>query len=193
MRHSEEEKQRSHERIVEAAARRIREAGTDGPGVAEIMADAGMTHGGFYKHFGSRDELIAEAAVRACADGSARLAATVDQAADPLAALITAYLAVEHRDDPSSGCAVAALGGDAARLGNAARPAYTEQIRRYIDRLESLLDEEGVGDAGDRRERAIATISTLVGALIISRAVDDPELADEVLRGSRDVLLAAAG
>jgi TetR/AcrR family transcriptional repressor of nem operon len=196
MRHSEEDKRRSHERIVEAAGRRIREAGTDGPGVAEIMADAGMTHGGFYKHFGSRDELIAEAAERACADGSARLAAAVDQAADPFAALITAYLAAEHRDGPATGCAVAALGGDVARPGNAARPAYTEQIRRYVDRLESLLEEEGVGDqgdAGDRRERAIATISTLVGALIISRAVDDPELADEVLRASRDVLLAAAG
>lgn len=77
MRQSQEEKSRSHERIVEAAARRIREAGTDGPGVAEIMAAAGMTHGGFYKHFGSRDELVAEAAERACADGSARVAKAI--------------------------------------------------------------------------------------------------------------------
>jgi TetR/AcrR family transcriptional repressor of nem operon len=192
MRHSEEDKRRSHERIVEAAARRIRESGTDGPGVAEIMADAGMTHGGFYKHFGSRDELIAEAAERACADGSARLADAMDQAADPIAALITAYLATDHRDDPATGCAVAALGGDVARPGNAARVAYTAQVRSYIARLQSLLDQEGVGDPDDRRERAIATMSTLVGTLIISRAVDDPELADEVLRASRDVLLAAA-
>jgi TetR/AcrR family transcriptional repressor of nem operon len=190
MRHSEEDKQRSHERIVQAAARRIRQAGTDAPGVAEIMADAGMTHGGFYKHFGSRDELIAEAAERACADGSARLADAVDQAADPLAALITSYLATEHRDDPGAGCAVAALGGDAARPGNAARAAYTAQIRRYIDRLQGVLAD--AGDEADRRERAIATMSTLVGALVISRAVDDPELADEILGSSREMLLAAA-
>jgi TetR/AcrR family transcriptional repressor of nem operon len=191
MRHSQEDKLRSHERIVEVAARRIREAGTDGPGVAEIMAAAGMTHGGFYKHFDSRDELIAEAAAQACADGSVRLAETTDQAADPLAALIGTYLSAEHRDDPGTGCAVAALGGDAARPGNAARGAYTEQIRRYIDRLDGLLAAPGSAD--DSREQAIATMSTLVGALIISRAVDDPVLADEVLAGTRDVLLSAAG
>ncbi|HEY3773731.1 MAG TPA: TetR/AcrR family transcriptional regulator [Solirubrobacteraceae bacterium] len=191
MRHSEDEKRRSHERIVEAAARRIREAGTDGPGVAEIMSAAGMTHGGFYKHFGSRDELIAEAAEVACADGSGRLNDAIADAANPLSALITTYLSADHRDDPGTGCAVAALGSDAARPGNAARPAYTEQIRRYIDRLQSLLAEDGA--TGEARERAIATVSTLVGALTISRAVEDPELADEVLAGARDVLLAAAG
>jgi TetR/AcrR family transcriptional repressor of nem operon len=198
MRHSDEDKRRSHERIVEAAARRIREAGTDGPGVAEIMSDAGMTHGGFYKHFASRDELIAEAAARACADGSARVAQTTARAADPLAALVTTYLSAEHRDDPGTGCAVAALGGDAARPGNAARGAYTAQIRSYIDRLEGLLAEDGASGsanagAGDLRERAIATMSAMVGALIISRAVDDPALADEVLGASREALLAAAG
>ncbi len=190
MRHSEEDKWRSHERIVEAAARRIREAGTDGPGVAEIMSDAGMTHGGFYKHFASRDELIAEAAARACAEGSARVTETTARAADPLAALITTYLSAEHRDDPGTGCAVAALGGDAARPGNPARGAYTAQIRSYIDRLEGLLAEDGAG-ARDLRERAIATMSCMAGALVIARAVEDPELADEMLAGARDVLLAA--
>ncbi len=191
MRQSQEEKSRSHERIVEAAARRIREAGTDGPGVAEIMAAAGMTHGGFYKHFGSRDELVAEAAERACADGSARVAKAIEHAADPLAAFITTYLSAEHRDDPGTGCAVAALGGDVARPGNAARGAYTEQVRRYVDRLQELLPEEGT--PAERRDRALATMSSLVGAMIISRAVDDPSLADEVLVASRDALLAAAG
>jgi TetR/AcrR family transcriptional regulator, transcriptional repressor for nem operon len=189
MRHSEQEKQRSHRRIVEVAARRIREAGTDGPGVAAIMSAAGMTHGGFYKHFGSRDELIAEAAALACADGAARVAKTIENAADPLAALITTYLSAGHRDDPGTGCAVAALGGDAARPGNAARDAYTEQVRRYVDRLGELLAAaDAPGDATARRARAIAIMSSLVGALIISRAVDDPSLADEVLRATRDSL-----
>jgi TetR/AcrR family transcriptional regulator, transcriptional repressor for nem operon len=160
MRHSEAEKQRSHDRIVEVAARRIREAGTDGPGVAEIMAAAGMTHGGFYKHFGSRDELV------------------------------ETYLSAGHRDDPGTGCAVAALGGDVARPGNAARPAYTEQVRRYIDRLQSLLPQDG--SPAQRRERAIATMSTLIGGLVIARAVDDPSLSDEVLAATRDALLAGS-
>jgi TetR/AcrR family transcriptional regulator, transcriptional repressor for nem operon len=187
MRHSQEEKLRSHDRIVEVAARRIREAGTEGPGVAEIMAEAGMTHGGFYKHFGSRDELVAEAAQRACTDGSRRVSETIAQAEDPLAALITAYLSADHRDDPGTGCAVAALGGDVARPGNAARGAYTEQVRRYIDRLSELLGDEG--SEADRRRRAIETVSTMVGALVISRAVEDPSLSDEILEASRDALL----
>ena len=191
MRHSQQEKLRSHDRIVEVAARRIREAGTDGPGVAEIMAEAGMTHGGFYKHFDSRDELVAEAAQRACADGSHRLSETIAQAADPLAAMITGYLSTGHRDDPGTGCAVAALGGDVARPDNAARGAYTEQVRRYIEGVTDLLGDEGAD--GDRRRRAIATVSAMVGALVISRGVEDPALSDEILEASRDALLGAAG
>src|SRR5579875_1380660 len=95
MRQSRQEMERSHERIVEAAARRIREAGTEGPGVAEIMRGAGMTHGGFYKHFRSRDALIAEAAERACAEGAEHWSDALEGAEDPLAAFIAGYLSTE--------------------------------------------------------------------------------------------------
>jgi TetR/AcrR family transcriptional repressor of nem operon len=190
MRHSREDKIRSHERIVEVAARRIRESGTEAPSVAEIMETAGMTHGGFYKHFGSRDELVAEATERACADGSHRLSELTGSAENPLEALVATYLSAEHRDDPGTGCAVAALSGDAARAGNPARAALTRQVVRYVDRLQGLLPPTG-GD-GDSRDQALTAMSTLVGALMISRSVDDPTLADDILRAARIALTTVA-
>jgi TetR/AcrR family transcriptional repressor of nem operon len=168
MRHSREDKIRSHERIVEVAARRIRESGTEAPSVAEIMETAGMTHGGFYKHFGSRDELVAEATERACADGSHRLSELTGSAENPLEALVATYLSA----------------------GNPARAALTRQVVRYVDRLQGLLPPTG-GD-GDSRDQALTAMSTLVGALMISRSVDDPTLADDILRAARIALTTVA-
>ena len=116
MRHSREDKAASHERIVEIAAARIRESGTEQPGVAEIMRAAGLTHGGFYKHFGSRDELVAEAVERALTDSEPRLVEIAAGAEDPLAAFADAYVSAAHRDDPASGC-----GGGGPGHGHAAR------------------------------------------------------------------------
>src|ERR1700721_2302994 len=115
------EKTRNHDRIGEVAARRIREAGTEAPGVAEIMSSAGLTHGGFYKHFGSRDELIAEAAERTYAESERAAQRAIDGADDPLAAFVDWYLSPRHRDDPGAGCSVVALGNDAARAPHAVR------------------------------------------------------------------------
>ena len=104
MRQSAKEKARTHERIIQIASARIREEGIDGPGVAEIMREAGLTHGGFYKHFGSREDLVAEAAD----DAFAHAARTLDKYArderEPLAAWVDWYLSTEHRDDPATGC-----------------------------------------------------------------------------------------
>src|ERR1700733_13155103 len=110
MGHSKRDKAASHDRIVEIAAARIRESGTEGPGVAEIMKAAGLTHGGFYKHFDSRDDLVAEAVEEAVAQSREGFAAVVDGAADPLAAFVDWYLSPAHRDQPGTGCAVVALG-----------------------------------------------------------------------------------
>lgn len=187
MGHSREDKTRSHGRIVEVAAHRIREAGPEAPGVAEIMKTAGLTHGGFYKHFASRDELIAEAAKRSFAEGSQRISRLIEGAADPLQALVEGYLSSEHRDTPGSGCGVAALSGDAARADDRIRHAYTAQVSRYVDRLEGLLPS--TGSATEDRERATAAVSSLVGALLMARAVDDPALADEILTAARNALL----
>jgi TetR/AcrR family transcriptional regulator, transcriptional repressor for nem operon len=180
MGHSQEEKAKSHRRIVEIAARRIREAGTDGPGVAEIMSEAGLTHGGFYKHFGSRDDLVAEAVEAAIVQGRERLDAHTDGADDPLAAFVEGYLSTDHRDDPGTGCSVVALGADATRADDRVRAAYRGQVESYIARMEGLLD----GDEEVRR-RAIAAVTSMVGALLISRALDDEALSDEILREVR--------
>src|SRR5829696_2518086 len=142
MRHSKEDKAASHERIVAVAAARIRESGTEQPGVAEIMRAAGLTHGGFYKHFGSRDELILEAVERALTDSEMRVLGVTDGAEDPLAAFVEAYVSAAHRDDASTGCGVVALGADMPRVGGQAQDAYRAQVERYLAHLQSLLGGE---------------------------------------------------
>jgi TetR/AcrR family transcriptional repressor of nem operon len=177
MRQSREEKARTHERIVDIASERIREAGTETPGVAEIMQAAGLTHGGFYKHFGSRDELIAEAAERAFADGSRNIHDVTDDAGDPLAAMVDWYVSPGHRDDPGTGCPVAALADDARRADDRVRAGYTRQVERYLEHLERFF-----GGGEDARRRATVALSTLVGSIVVARAVDDAALSNEILR-----------
>jgi TetR/AcrR family transcriptional regulator, transcriptional repressor for nem operon len=181
---SRDEKAKSHERIVDIASARIRESGTATPGVAEIMQAAGLTHGGFYKHFGSRDDLVAEAVDRTFAQTEEALRPVTDGAEDPLAAFVDWYLSAEHRDHPAAGCGVVALGGDVVRGDARIRASYTEQVRRYLGHLEAWLD----GSDQDRRGRATVMLSTLVGALLVARAVDDPALSDEILADVRAAL-----
>jgi TetR/AcrR family transcriptional regulator, transcriptional repressor for nem operon len=187
MGHSQTEKTRHHDRIVEVAAQRIREAGTEAPGVAEIMAGAGLTHGGFYKHFGSRDELMAEAAERSYAESERAAQQVIDAADDPLAAFVDWYLSSEHRDNPGSGCSVVALGNDVARGSDVVRSAYTRQVRRYLTRLDELL---GTDEALRPSAEATVALSTLAGALLVARAVDNPELSERILRDARAALTA---
>jgi TetR/AcrR family transcriptional regulator, transcriptional repressor for nem operon len=191
-RRSQQDKAKSHERIVDIAAARIREAGTATPSVAEIMQAAGLTHGGFYKHFQSRDDLIAEAVDRTFADSRAATAAVVDGAEDPLTAFVDWYVSAEHRDNPASGCGVVALGAEVARSDARVRAAYTEQVQSYLARLEQLLGDTGAdADAPadpETRRQAKVMLSTLVGAVLVARAVDDPGLSDEIIRDVRAAL-----
>jgi TetR/AcrR family transcriptional repressor of nem operon len=184
--HSREDKLASHERIVGVAAARIRESGTEAPGVAEIMKAAGLTHGGFYKHFDSRDDLLAEAVDLALADGERELEALTADADDPLAALVDWYVSADHRDNPATGCAVVALGCDVPRAEERVRAAYTGQVKRYLANLEGLLG----GDEADARRRATVALSTLVGAVLVARAVDDEDLSEELLRNVREAVKA---
>jgi TetR/AcrR family transcriptional repressor of nem operon len=175
VRQSRAEKAKTHKRIVDVAAKRIREQGLDGPAVAEIMQAAGLTHGGFYKHFESRDDLIAEAAETALARSDRRTHELTDDAQDPLIAFADWYLSAEHRDDPGAGCALPALGDDVRRGDERVRTAYRRQLERYLDNLERFL-----GGGPEARPRAILALSALVGAVTLSRAVDDEALADEI-------------
>jgi TetR/AcrR family transcriptional repressor of nem operon len=201
MGHSRDEKARNHERIVEIASARIRESGTEKPGVAEIMEAAGLTHGGFYKHFHSRDDLIAQAADRTFADGENALVSLTDGADDPLATFVDWYVSAEHRDNPAAGCGIVALGADVVRGDERVRGAYEAQVQRYLTHLTRLLrtgdddddDAGGDGSADDAeaRRRATVALSTLVGAVLVARAVDDTALSDEILRDVRDALKSA--
>ena len=172
---SQSDKAASHERIVKVTSRRIRRDGIANVSVAELMNEAGLTHGGFYRHFASRDELVAEAVDAALAQGSQRTEAAAvlgDQAA--LTQIIDGYLSRLHRDKPETGCAVAALPTDIARADPRARSAYSRQVRRYLD----LLAELGAGRDPDEAHLILAA---LVGGLVLARAVDDRGLSDEIL------------
>jgi TetR/AcrR family transcriptional repressor of nem operon len=184
MRRSREDKAASHDRIVATAAARIRESGTEQPGVAEIMRAAGLTHGGFYKHFDSRDELIVEAVEHAISETESRLHELMAAAEDPLAAWADAFLATEHRDDPATGCAVVALGTDMQRVGGPAQEAYRAQVDRYLAHLQSLLE----GDDETTRRRAAVTLSAMVGAMLLARALGPTPRSEEILRDVREAV-----
>lgn len=168
-------KEATHDRIVETAARAIRRSGYNGAGVAEIMKEAGLTHGGFYAHFESREAMLAEAADRAGAETVATLE-RVAAAAPPeqaLQAIIRTYLSKAHFEAVETGCAVAALGSEMPRQAAKVRRAATRRIKEMIDLVGR--HSPGWGRAG-AHERALATVSTVVGALVLARAVDDSNL-----------------
>jgi TetR/AcrR family transcriptional repressor of nem operon len=164
---------------VESASRLFRENGLDGIGVAGLMKEAGLTHGGFYGHFGSKEQLMAEAVTRAL-EGSVRkwegLAAR--HPARPLPAIVKSYLSERHRDDPGAGCAIASLGTDVARQGPAVRRAFTAGLRNMLGLLAGMVAGR---TAAARRKRALAAYAAMVGAMMLARAVDDPELSEEIL------------
>ena len=189
MGHSRADKREHHEQIVGVAASRFREDGVDGVGVADLMHDAGLTHGGFYRHFASRDQLVAEAVERALLDGGQAMAAVAESPHNPLAAVIDAYLSITHRDNLGTSCAVTTLAGDVARSNPSARVAYTNQVRTYIEMLVRLL-EPGPEPSGPRRATAIAALSTLVGAVSMARAVNDEALSHEILGSAASKLKA---
>jgi TetR/AcrR family transcriptional repressor of nem operon len=181
MRNSREEKAKSRQRILAITAQRIREQGVDGPGVAEIMKAAGMTHGGFYKHFDSRDELIAAAVETAMRDPNEGMATVIANARDPLAAFVDWYVSADHVADPGHGCGVAALTGDIAHSDTRLRGAYHAQVERYLTALEDMLGT---------RSQATVALTTLVGAVTVARALGTTPLADEILRDVRQALKA---
>ncbi|WP_449447968.1 TetR/AcrR family transcriptional regulator [Thermomonas brevis] len=165
----------THERIVDAAARAIRRNGYSGAGVADIMKDAGLTHGGFYAHFASRQAMLAEAADRAGAEAVQSMQ-RVTAGAPPqraLHAMLQAYLSDQHLKNIENGCATAALCSELPRQAPEVRSAATRRIKEMIDLVARQLPDWGQPGA---HEQALVAVSTMVGALALSRAVDDPRL-----------------
>lgn len=175
---SREKAAENRRRIVDAAARLFRDKGFDGVGVDAIMKSAGLTHGGFYGHFESKEALAAEASAAALSANAAHQAGAAS-----LSALVGEYLSERHRADRTNGCAVAALGGEVGRQGAALRKTFTASVRAQVDRIASFLKR---GTPAARRRRALAAYAGMVGALTLARAVDDPDLAQELLAAARD-------
>jgi TetR/AcrR family transcriptional regulator, transcriptional repressor for nem operon len=181
MGHSRRDKQTTHERIVRVAAKRFRERGLEGIGVADLMKEAGVTVGGFYKHFGSRDELVVEALATAFKD----LDVWEEHTAD-MAQLLRNYLTEVHRDAPGTGCAMGALLGDVTRGSKPTRVLYTTRVKRSLAFFSALLPSS---QGGDKRSRALLILSALLGAISLSRAVSDPNLSREILHRVREELI----
>jgi AcrR family transcriptional regulator len=170
-------KDATHERIVSVAARAIRRSGYDGTGVADLMKEAGLTHGAFYSHFASREAMVAEAARRACAE-SAAAAAKVVASVPPdraLASMFGAYLSRDHLEHVDIGCPLAALGSETSRQAPEVRRVATRHVKEMIDLVARQSPDWGQPSA---HERALVSIATMVGALLLARAVDEPRLSD---------------
>jgi TetR/AcrR family transcriptional repressor of nem operon len=182
MRHSKTEKAITHSKIVAVAAKRFRELGLGGIGVADVMKEAGSSAGGFYKHFESRDELVIEALAEAFKDLD-----KWEQEAEDLPALLRFYLGEEHCDSPGTGCAITALAGEVRNASTGVRAVFTERVKHSLgysaDRLKG-------GDAASRRARAILSLSAGIGGLSLARAVNDKALSREILAALRDQLIA---
>ena len=172
-------KEATHDRIVEAAARAIRRSGYNGTGVADIMKSAGLTHGGFYAHFSSREAMLAEAADRAGSESVATMAriAATSPPRRALKAMMEAYLSKAHVEGVETGCATAALGSEMPRQAPEVRRAATRRIKEMIDLVARQSPDWGQPGA---HERALVAVATMVGALVLARAVDDPRLSDSL-------------
>jgi len=179
MKVSREKFAESRKRILEAAATLFRERGFDGICLADIMKAAGLTHGGFYGHFGSKEDLEAQALSLALARSATDWGQLLDSApARPLAALAGQYLSPYYRDNRGEGCSLAALGADTAREGERVRSAFTAGLEPPLALLSNAIPGRS---KAERRRKAIATLSEMVGAMILARAVNDPALSDEIL------------
>jgi TetR/AcrR family transcriptional regulator, transcriptional repressor for nem operon len=179
MRVSREQAVENRERIVQVAAKLFRERGFDGIGVADLMKAAGLTHGGFYGNFSSKDDLVAEASGRALEELAQYWSTVIEKAPESaFATIVDRYLSEGHRDAPGRGCLVAALGSDLRRQARPVRRVVTEGVSAFIGQLMQVIP--GKSKAA-RRRQALTDFAAMVGAVTIARAVDDPALSKDVL------------
>jgi TetR/AcrR family transcriptional repressor of nem operon len=194
MRYSREHKQETHERIVKKASVRLREKGAHGIGVADLMKEAGLTHGGFYAHFDSREALVVEAFAYAMDRSTERWRKVAEQTPPDkrLATIVENYLTPVHRDDPGNGCAVPALGAEIARESLKTRKAFAAKLEQMIDMMADQVPDVPRKAA---RKQAMATLATMIGTLVLSRIAGTGEFSGEILGAGREAVLgrAAAG
>lgn len=192
MRYDPEHRQRTREKVVRAAAVAIRKHGPDRIGVAGLMAKAGLTHGGFYAHFKSKDELVAEAISYMFDDRYAVFRKSMEEVepAQGLAAYVDRYLTVRHRDEPEKGCPLPSLSGDLARMPTAARKRFEDGTRRLTD---SIADALRAMKRPHPDALAASVLAEMVGAMAIARAVSNNERSQQILEATRDSIKARIG
>jgi TetR/AcrR family transcriptional regulator, transcriptional repressor for nem operon len=184
MRVSRTQAEKNRRNVIDVASRLFREHGFDGIGLKDLMASAGLTQGAFYKQFASKDDLAAQASGRALESAFARWSsAAAANPQHPLGAIIAFYLSMEHSAERMDGCPVVALGSDAARQGVGVKAAFEAGIREYIRFISPMTGEAGDDEPGSK---AMAVLSTMVGAVLLSRAVNDDKLSRQILRAAAD-------
>jgi TetR/AcrR family transcriptional repressor of nem operon len=188
MRYSKEHKLETHDRIVKKASVRLREKGAHGIGVADLMKDAGLTHGGFYAHFNSREALVVEAFAYAMDRSMERWSKLADETPPDkrLATIVESYLTPLHRDDPGRGCAVPALGAEIARESPKTRKAFAAKLEQMIEIIAAQIPDVPRKAA---RKQAMASLATMMGTLVLARVAGNGEFSDEILAAGRDTLL----
>ncbi len=188
MRYSREHKLETHARIVKKASVRLREKGAHGVGVADLMKDAGLTHGGFYAHFDSREALVIEAFADAMDRSTERWRKLAEQTPPEkrLATIVDSYLTPSHRDDPGHGCAIPTLGAEIARESPRTRKAFAAKLEQMIDMLAAQVPN---GSPKAARKQAMAVIATMMGTLVLARVAGNGEFSDEILGAGRDAVL----
>jgi TetR/AcrR family transcriptional repressor of nem operon len=191
MRYSREHKLETHERIVKRASVRLREKGAHGIGVADLMKDAGLTHGGFYAHFDSREALVIEAFAYAMDRSTERWRKLGEQTPPEkrLAAIVDSYLTTTHRDDPGHGCAVPTLGAEIARESPKTRKAFAAKLEQMVDMIAEQIPALPRKAA---RKQAEATLATMMGTLVLARIAGNSEFSDEILAAGREAVLERA-
>jgi TetR/AcrR family transcriptional regulator, transcriptional repressor for nem operon len=188
MRYSKEHKQETHARIVRKASVRLREKGAHGIGVADLMKEAGLTHGGFYAHFDSREALLIESFAYAMDRSMAYWRKTTSEISPEkrLATIVDSYLNTGHRDDPGRGCAVPTLGAEIVRESPKARKAFAAKLEQMIGMIaEQLVDLPPKA----ARKQASAALATMMGTLVLSRIAGSGEFSDEILAAGREAVL----
>lgn len=187
MRYSPEHKSETHDRIVKKAAEEFRRNGLEGIGINNLMSALGLTHGGFYAHFPSKDALIGDASVRILEENLARMVGVAEAAPSGKAvqAILDYYLSPQHRDNPAMGCVLPSLASELARKPKDVRRSFTKTLESSFDRLAALMP----GRTQDKRkDQAIAFFTAMAGAILVARAVSDPALSDRILSSTRQSL-----
>jgi len=191
MRYSREHKQETHDRIVKKASVRLREKGAHGIGVADLMKEAGLTHGGFYAHFDSREALVIEAFAYAMDRSMENWRKITDEVAPEkrLALIAESYLSALHRDNPGHGCSIPALGAEIARESPKTRKAFAGKLDEMIEMMADYIPNQPRKAA---RKQAIATLAAMAGTMLLARIAGSSELSDEVLKVGKDSALEGA-